>query len=180
LPAPPSVAVRVSGGAHAFEPKLRAIAAQVAPDLRLYDVLPLAEVIRQEDFDGILITSLSVGAALLVLLLSAAGLFALMSVAVARRTREIGIRIAIGATPRAVLTALFKRAATQIAAGIVVGNILVVMLLSVIVEEMQVTIAAVPMITASMIMVVAGMLACFVPARRALRVQPTEALASAR
>jgi putative ABC transport system permease protein len=90
----------------------------------------------------------------------------------ARRTREIGIRLAVGATPRALLAALFKRAALQIGAGVVVGNLLVVALMSVIVEQASV----VPMLAASLIMVIVGIAACFVPVRRALRVQPTEAL----
>jgi putative ABC transport system permease protein len=110
---------------------------------------------------------------------SAAGLYALMAVAVARRTREIGIRVAIGARPTSVLAALFRRAATQVGAGIVIGNILVVVLMYVSIEDMEVDTAVVPMIAASLIMLVVGLFACLVPARRALQVQPTEALKSA-
>jgi putative ABC transport system permease protein len=179
LPAPPHVAVRVQGDARAFERTLRDAAAQVAPDLRLYQVMTLAEVIREENLDGVL-TAFTIGIpVLLVLLLSAAALFALMSVAVARRTREIGIRLAVGASPRELLAALFKRAALQIGAGIVAGNLLVVALMSVIVEEASVVPTALPMLAASLIMAIVGIAACFVPARRALKVQPTEALSSA-
>jgi hypothetical protein len=179
LPSPPQVVVRVRGVAIEFERKLRETAARVAPDLRLYDVMTLEEAIRLEDFDGVLMAA-SIGIpVLLVLLLSAAALFALMSVAVARRTREIGIRLAVGATRRAVLAALFKRAALQIGAGIIGGNLLVVALLSVIAEEVNVVPTAVPMLAASLIMVIVGIAACLVPAHRALAVQPTEALSSA-
>jgi putative ABC transport system permease protein len=174
------VAVRVRGDAREFEHNLRAAAAQVAPDLRLYDVMTLDEVIRLDAFDGILITASILIPVLLVLLLSAAALFALMSVAVARRTREIGIRLAIGASPRALLTALFKRAAVQIGAGIVAGNLLVLALMSLIVDEVNVVPTALPMLAASLIMVIVGLTACFLPARRALAVQPTEALNGAR
>jgi ABC-type antimicrobial peptide transport system permease subunit len=103
-----------------------------------------------------------------------------MSVAVERRTREIGIRLAIGASPRALLAALFKRAAVQIGAGIVAGNLLVLALMSVIVEEASVVPTALPMLVASLIMVIVGLTACLLPARRALAVQPTEALSGAR
>jgi putative ABC transport system permease protein len=172
--------VRVRGDAASFEPVLRATAARVAPELRLYDIRTLDQVIRDDNFGGLLF-ALSIGVpVLLVLLLSAAALFALMSVAVARRTREIGIRLAIGASPRALLTALFRRAALQIGAGIVVGNLLVLALLSVIVEEANVVPSALPMLAASLIMMIVGIAACLVPARRALKVQPTEALSGAR
>jgi predicted permease len=180
LPAPPHVAVRVRGDARAFEQKLRETAARVAPDLRLYDVMTLEEVIREDAFDGVLMTASILIPVLLVLLLSAAALFALMSVAVARRTREIGIRLAIGASPRSLLAALFKRAALQIGTGIVAGNLLVLALMSVIVEEANVVPTALPMVVASLIMVIVGSAACFVPARRALAVQPMEAVTRAR
>jgi hypothetical protein len=180
LPAPPQMIVRVRGDAVEFERKLRETAARIAPDLRLYDVMTLDEAIRLDAFDGVLMTATIVIPVLLVLLLSAAALFALMSVAVARRTREIGIRLAVGASPRALLATLFKRAALQIGAGVVAGNLLVVALLSVIVEEANVVPTALPMLVASLIMVIVGSAACFVPARRALKVQPTEALSSAR
>ncbi|HSJ14502.1 MAG TPA: hypothetical protein VK939_08805 [Longimicrobiales bacterium] len=52
LPAPPHVAVRVRGDAHAFEQTLRETAARVAPDLRLYQVMTLEEAIREDDFGG--------------------------------------------------------------------------------------------------------------------------------
>jgi putative ABC transport system permease protein len=180
LPAPPHVVVRVRGDAASFEQKLRETAVRVAPDLRLYEVMTLDEAIRLDDFDGVLMVA-SIGIpVLLVLLLSAAALFALMSVAVARRTREIGIRRAVGASPRALLAALFKRAALQIGAGVVAGNLLVLALMSVIVEETSVVPTVRPMLAASLIMVTVGIAACFIPARRALAVQPTEALSSAR
>src|SRR5687768_18558544 len=59
--------------------------------------------------------------ALSVLILSSAGLYALMSVIVTQRRREIGIRIALGADQRRVLTGIFSRAALQVGAGIAAG-----------------------------------------------------------
>src|SRR5690606_23050675 len=110
------VAVRVNGDAASFAPQLRTIVTQVDPGLRLYDVLSLREVIRRADLPIIQGIMIGIGVVLLAIILSAASLYALMSVAVARRTREIGIRVAIGATPREILSSLFARAAAQVGA----------------------------------------------------------------
>ena len=56
-----------------------------------------------------------------VLLLSAAGIYALMSFTVTRRRREIGIRAALGAHPRRILASIFSRALGQLALGLMVG-----------------------------------------------------------
>jgi putative ABC transport system permease protein len=62
-------------------------------------------------------------ATLSVLLLSAAGMYALMSFTMAQRTREIGIRVALGAHPRSLLAGVFGRALLQLALGIGVGSL---------------------------------------------------------
>ena len=105
---------------------------------------------------------------------SAAGLYALMAVAVARRTREIGIRIALGANPRHVLGSVFARAGRQLGGGIIAGNC-IVLLLAWRADSLTADLLVSSLIT-SVIMVAVGVLACAAPARRALRVQPTEAL----
>jgi ABC-type antimicrobial peptide transport system permease subunit len=174
-------AIRVNGDGASFAPRLREVATQVDPGLRLYDVLPLREVIRRHDLPTLQMTLVGIGVVLLAIMISAASLHALMSVAVALRTREIGIRLAIGANPRAVLAALFGRAAKQIGAGIVIGNVLVLMLLSILgIEEVRISALILPMLTASTVMALVGLAACLVPGRRALRVQPTVALKEAR
>jgi len=69
------------------------------------------------------ILSVGFGIVLLVaLIFSAAGLYAVMAVAVARPTREIGIPMALGATPGRVLRTVFARAGLQLGGGIVAGN----------------------------------------------------------
>jgi putative ABC transport system permease protein len=170
------IAVRVNGDAAAFGPRLRALAAQVEPDLAIHDVLTLREVIRRFDLPTLQAVVTGVGIVLLAIILSAASLYALMSVAVAQRTREIGIRVAIGATPRSVIKALFARAATQIGVGIVIGNVIVVVLLSIMVDVVRAGIVIPPMLIASVVMALVGFAACLVPGRRALRVQPVTAL----
>jgi putative ABC transport system permease protein len=172
--------VRVNGNAGAYAPHLRTLAMQVDPSLRLHDVRSLREVIRREDQGMIAMVLVGIAVVLLIVALSAASLYALMSVAVAMRTREIGIRVAIGASPRAVLTSLFRRAATQVGIGVVAGNTVVGIVLFMSVDQVRPAILLSPMAVASVAMALVGVGACFVPARRALRIQPTDALKEAR
>jgi ABC-type antimicrobial peptide transport system permease subunit len=110
---------------------------------------------------------------------SAAGLYALMSFTVNQRTREIGIRSALGAQPRRLLAGIFRRALGQVGAGAAVGILLAVPLnrfLSTAIEDMRhASIPGVVPMTA-VFMIVVGLLAAAGPARRGLRVDPTEAL----
>jgi ABC-type antimicrobial peptide transport system permease subunit len=97
-----------------------------------------------------------------------------MAVAVARRTREIGIRIALGANRRRVLRTVFARAARQLGGGIIAGNSLI-LFLAWRTDSLTADLLLSSLVT-SVIMAAVGVLACAAPARRALRVQPTEAL----
>ena len=104
----------------------------------------------------------------------AAGLYALTAVAVARRTREIGIRIALGAAPRRVLRTVFARTGRQLGGGIIAGNSLI-LFIAWRADSLTADLLVSSAIT-SAIMAAVGVLACATPARRVLRVQPTEAL----
>jgi ABC-type antimicrobial peptide transport system permease subunit len=94
--------------------------------------------------------------------------------AVARRTREIGIRIALGANPRHVLGSVFARAGRQLGGGILAGNSLI-LFLAWRADSLTAGLVISSVIT-SVIMAAVGVVACAAPARLALRVQPTEAL----
>jgi putative ABC transport system permease protein len=168
--------IHVQGGAAAFAPRLRTLAAQVEPGLRLYEVKPLDVVHSTRDPIAVPAMTTIAAITLLAMALSAAGLYSLMAVAVTRRTREIGIRMSLGANPRAILTALFARAATQIGVGILVGVSLCKPLMAALgnTEPWSEVIPA--MLVASAFMMLTGLVACGMPARRALRVQPTQAV----
>ena len=111
---------------------------------------------------------------LLAVVFAAAGLYALMAVVVARRTREIGIRLALGANPRHVLGNVFARAGRQLGGGIIAGNSLI-LVLAWRADSLTADLLVSSVVT-SIIMAAVGVLACAAPARRAVRVQPTEAL----
>jgi putative ABC transport system permease protein len=166
------LAVRFVGAPTEFAPRLRQITAELSPSLRLYEVESLAQIGEAEKrsyfvFLGIL--ALVGGVALL---LSTVGVHSLMSFAVSQRTREIGIRAALGAQPRRIVTAIFSRAVLQLTAGVGVGATLV--LLTADETPFGQVLLVLGMVAALMMAV--GLAACVVPVRRALRIQPTEAL----
>jgi predicted permease len=171
---PVVVTVRVAGDASPLAPRVAALARTVDAGLQLRDIATLDEVVAQEReskaFGSVVIKSILVGA----VVFSAAGLYALMAVAVARRTREIGIRIALGASPRGVLRTVFARAGRQLGGGMIAGNSLI-MLLAWRSDSLTADLVVSSVIT-TVIMAAVGVLACAAPARRALRIQPTEAL----
>jgi predicted permease len=171
-----TLAVRLRGLApEDFAPRLRAIAAAVDPTLQLHDVLPLDTDLHREQrlyrFIGIAIVLVTLS----VVLLSAAGIHALMSFTITRRRREIGIRAALGARPTRLLAGIFSRAAGQVAVGLAIG-VVAATLLKDLVENATGGQAALFISAAAALMTVVGLLAALEPARRGLRVEPMEAL----
>ena len=171
---PVVVTVRTAGDAAPLAPQVAALARPVDPGLQLRDIVTFEELVAQrqqsEVLGSVVVPSILVGA----VVFSAAGLYALMAVAVARRTREIGIRLALGADSRHVLGSVFARAGRQLGGGIIAGNSLI-LLLAWRADSLTAELLVSSVIT-SVIMAAVGVLACAAPARRALRVQPTEAL----
>jgi len=155
-------------------PRVAALAQQIDAGLHLRDIVTLDDIVAQEQ-TRMVGGSVVFGSVLLVaLVFSAAGLYTLMAVAVARRTREIGIRIALGANPRHVLRSVFARAGRQLGGGIIAGDS-IILLLAWRADSLTADLLVTSVIT-SVIMAAVGVLACAAPARRALRIQPTEAL----
>jgi hypothetical protein len=173
LPAPAGragqLAVRVRDPA-TFAPRLRAVAAEVDPTIRLTEVKPLTNAGGGEAKGNWALTAVAWFVSFIVLLLSASGIHALMSFIVARRTREIGIRAALGAHPGRIIAGIFGRAFLQISAGLVAGSALVAF------AGLGSTREVLILVAADGIMLLAGLTACYIPLRRALRIDPTEAL----
>jgi len=171
---PVVVAVRVAADAAPLAPRVAALARQVDAGLYLRDIVTLDDIVAREQsrmVGGIFVF----GSVLLVaVVFAAASLYALMAVTVQRRTREIGIRIALGANPRRLLRTVFARAGRQLGGGIIAGNSIVLLIAWR--TDAMTTDLLVSLAIMSVIMAVVGVLACAGPARSALRVQPTEAL----
>ncbi|MGH9410019.1 MAG: ADOP family duplicated permease, partial [Vicinamibacterales bacterium] len=122
-PTAPTLAMvmRVRGGGAIAADRLKQIAESIGPRVLVGRVRPAAELVGQEverPRDRMLLLTL-LGA--LGLLLTLVGIFGMTAYAVARRTREIGVRVAIGATPRDVLMMMLTDVAKPMAVGIVIG-----------------------------------------------------------
>jgi len=156
--------------------RLRELAAAVDPALRVEEVQGLDRI--YEDQQVLYVAGLMIGGVTAsVLLLSAAGIYALMSFTVTRRRREIGIRAALGARPHLLLAGVFRGALGQLGAGAVLG-MAVALVLDRVLPVIEIGGRSVPGIlpAAASLMVVVGLLAALGPARRAIGIDPTEAL----
>jgi ABC-type antimicrobial peptide transport system permease subunit len=117
------------------------------------------------------------------LILSLAGIFAVLSFTVARRTREIGVRVALGASRQRVVIATFRRPLFQVALGVFVGTAIIFSAAMVMKHtewpgaENGLTLQGMAMIVGyGIVMLGVCMLGCVVPTRRALNIEPTTAL----
>jgi putative ABC transport system permease protein len=156
---------------------LHEIGTNLDPTLRLDDVRQLDEVYGETQMTSNLTSYALAIVTLSVLLLSAAGLYALMSFTVTRRRREIGIRMALGAPPRRMLASIFARALWQIAAGVAVGVAVALVLHRKLNIELEGGWHIPGILPAAAIFIITiGLLSAAGPARRAVRVDPTEAL----
>jgi predicted permease len=172
---PAEVLVRVQGAPpESLAPRVREIAAALDPTLRVDAVRSLAELAREERSTERTQAAVVVSLALSVLLLSAAGIHALMAFTVAQRRREIGIRAALGAHPRRIVAAVFARAMRQVGTGVAVGTLLSGAV--VLGGGLPAGRAAALLGSVVALVLAVGAMAALGPARRSLRVQPMEAL----
>lgn len=183
---PLSLAVRVGPTPVSFEPQLRAITTTLDPNLRLQYVVPLNEAYLLGDIQNLLrLAAWTLGLMTMsVLFLSSAGVYALTSVTVTRRRREIGIRVALGALPHRILGSIFSRTLVQLALGVVVGS-WVALLIAIYVPKLipldEIPFEIIPkgpgvLLAVAAVMITAGLIATVGPARRGLSIEPTEAL----
>ena len=174
---PVNLLVRTKGGApERFAARLREITTALDPTLRLAYVLSAAEL-HDEEKQARRLGALAIAVATLsVLLLSAAGVHALISFTVTRRRREIGIRTALGAHPRQILGSIFAQALRQLGLGVLAGIGAAALLDQATGGELLGGTGAVLLPAVAILMLGVGLLAALGPARRGLRVQPTEAL----
>ena len=168
----------------AFAPVLRRLLADADPtailgDVVALDALPNTAALVQRTASGVL-----VGLSLIAIVLSTAALYALMSFTVSRRTREIGVRIALGGKSSRIVASIAHRPLRQLVFGVLLGaGFWAVVFTSLggagaVQGELGVAVRSWPYVLSitAAIVVTTGLLACLAPILRGLRIRPVEAL----
>jgi putative ABC transport system permease protein len=178
------MSVRVRGNPATLAAQLPIIAAAVDARLLVQDSRPMQEWVRQRDDGLIVMVGAQVAITVLVLFLSALGIFSLVSISVSRRTREIGLRAALGASPGRLLARILSRAVLLMGSGIATGGAVLIWSLFLGAGPSGRAADDIPLFArhlgvTSAVMLAACLLACIGPARRVLRINPTDALREA-
>ncbi|HKT51216.1 MAG TPA: ABC transporter permease [Candidatus Angelobacter sp.] len=173
-----SVAIKTSGDPRALLPAVRATLRSVDSSLGVYQARTMEQVIANDVEDAGVQTMLLGSFAGLALLLACTGLYSVLSYLVTQRTREIGIRMALGAQRGHVLRLVMRHAALLTAAGLGVG-LLIALIGTRLVKSMLFQVSAYD--PATFVAVVSGLaaialLAALIPVRRATKVDPMVAL----
>ena len=168
--------IEVDGDPAVFAPRLRALIADSEPGLILDEVFPLDEIRRGEVLSELFWVVALGFVDLVTALLATAGIYSLMSFIVSQRTREIGIRTALGADPARIVKGVFLRTFMQLGLGVAVGLTVVGVLGSMDIGFDAGGALWLAGAGVSAVLVTVGLIGCAIPVLRALRIQPTEAL----
>jgi predicted permease len=173
-----SFELRTAADPQAILPAIREAVAQVNTNLPLFDVKTESQQIDRLLFQERLVARLSGFFGLLALVLACVGLYGLLSYEVSRRTREIGIRLALGAQPGSVLKLVLQQGIVLAIVGAGVGIGVAVGVTRYLTSMLYDVHANDPltMIAVAVLLTVVALAACYIPARRAMRVDPLVAL----
>jgi predicted permease len=170
--------VRARGDATNVAASVRQVAQRVDPNLPIFDMKTMTTTVNDSLFVERLVAALSVAFGALATLLAAIGLYGVMSYSVARRTREIGIRMALGAERASVLWLVLREVALMVGSGVAIGLPLAYALSRIVQSQLFELSAHDPLALAgaASVLGVVALLAGYLPARRATRVDPMIAL----
>ncbi|MFL5416169.1 MAG: ABC transporter permease [Myxococcales bacterium] len=170
--------VRSSADPAAVHRAAREAMRELDPDLPLFRLSTMAESRARSIDEPRFYATLLGGFALLALFLAVVGIYGVISYSVSQRTRELGIRLALGATARKVLTLVLRQGLALVAAGIVLGLAASFALTRVLASLLYGVGTLDPLTLASVcvLLAAAAVVACWLPARRAARVDPIIAM----
>jgi len=175
-----SIGLRTAGDPMAVTPQVRSAVASLNADLAIYDVLSMKDVILRQTWAYTVFGTLYLAFGISALFLAAAGLYGVMSFAVTQRTREIGIRAALGAQGGQLVFLVMKKCILQLAVGLALGFGLAMLAAGPLQPGLYHVGARDPMVSATVTLALAaaGLFASFIPARRATKIDPVVALAA--
>jgi len=177
-PYAPLLVIRTSAEPAGLAAAIRAAAREVDPSLMPYNVRTMDELRAASVTPRIFLMALILGFGVLTLALAAIGVYGVLALIVAERTREIGIRLALGAEPRALVALILKQALTLTVAGVVAGVATALLLSPVLSSQLYGVNAFDPPTIATVVAVLTtvSLIAAAVPAARILRVDPVTTL----
>jgi predicted permease len=174
----PAVTLHVRTAGEPALPELVGEIRALDPDLAVFDPRSMQESVDQALWGARTAASLLPGFGLLALLLAATGVYAVTSQLLAQRRRELGLRVALGATPSSILSLVLRQSGRVVAAGLVVGSVLGLAALR-LVEGLLYGVApaqAALSLVGPALLGVAALVASLVPARAAARMDPLATL----
>jgi putative ABC transport system permease protein len=175
---PTALAIRTTGDPLSIADAARQQIRAVDPEQPVSAVIPLDQLVDVNLTPARVQTRLLGGFACIALLLAALGIYGVLSFAVAQRTREIGIRVAVGAQPRDVMSLVLAQGLRLFGAGLAIGlsgALALTRLMRHLLFETSVTDAS-SFLGAVAVLAAVTLLACYLPARRAMAVDPLRAL----
>jgi putative ABC transport system permease protein len=171
-------AVRTAGDPAAMAPAMRAALRQVDPDQPIETLATMQELVARTTAEPLFQARLLSAFSVLALLLAAIGVYGVLAHAVAARTHEIGVRMALGAERRDVLRMVLARTVTIAAVGVGIGTagaLAATRVLTTMLFEVTPTDGA-TFVGVALVLIVVSLAAGWIPARRATRVDPLVAL----
>ncbi|MHB8503133.1 MAG: ABC transporter permease [Candidatus Acidiferrales bacterium] len=179
--APPfygSLVLRTEGDPITFVPAVRSEVAAADPDLPLFDVLPFDKVIKNSIVGIAYVAAMMSILGLIALVLASVGIYGVMSYSVGERTHEIGVRMAMGATAKDVQRLILGNGMFLTAIGMVIGLPLALGLAYALSSLLFGVKTADPFAFVGLPLLLAAVatVACYLPARRAVRLDPISAL----
>ena len=178
LMAPLAIAVRSRLSTAAAGREIEEAVHAMDPQLAVYDVHGMEQNVELSLAETRFLALLLGGFAALALILTAIGLYGLLAYSVAQRTREFGIRMALGAQTGSVLANVLRDGVTIVMGGVGIGIVAALAATRLLTSELYGTKAADPLTfaTVTSLLLIVALAACYVPARRAARVDPMVAL----
>jgi putative ABC transport system permease protein len=173
-----AVMVRTAGDPKGLAPAIRRVAMSTNPELGVDQVRFMDQVVQHSLAQRRFALLLVGGFALLALMLAAIGIYGVVSYSIATRTRELGLRMALGAQHRDVIALVMRESLAKVTPGLAAGCLLAFALTRIMATLLYSVTATDPVTygTAAVFLMAIAMFAVYVPARRATRTDPMRAL----